>query len=725
MVVRRNPTTVNIKDNIGIVRPVGFEESARQSALVADAWATSTEKLAQGFKDVGNAITTAQAKGALQDFKVTTEDIEVIGEDGAPIIQTKIKIPEIRKFPFNPEVNEDYQRNVYIKLQQDVENIYIEKSAQIKADIMADGGDVEEYEMAMAPIEEQILAQLNNVPTLQNQMERQLRQYKVKDSIDIQGAQQKEEQLAINAQANRHIDILDQKVQQKIYAGQSIQPIIDEFKQFSQMYKTPEVRVQYQSQVSKYQAIEKFIKTFRKALSPSEFNDGSATGLDRVAYNSEALATFATSPVKSVELRLPDGGVQTVTREQFMQATSDMSIDTLDDMVGILNTNASNLKDNSDSTLTMNSLEEIAIEMRSGKMFSLDRKKDFNTIFKNPEHSDRLLKFYSGDSSAKFTLDYKDTQNYVSSLIMLKDALINENVEEQLLFSVKQLIRDDAALNTIIPQLATLKLNNGQIVNNPSDMFGAYMDVDGSGREAAQILNRAINEYYSKGAFTGGEFGVLIDKTINTGPLNYETIKNIKGTDTKPQLMSVATTFFRDEYGYSEAEIPTSLRERLIDDYFILRGPSNFNKKKFKSYLKQVRPILPAVFGPSDIQLTYDGGRGIVFYPINKDNLGKRLYKQMVQTIEDVVKEKGFFVEDGVQTERVKLGKNIMLRNIGLGAYTNDLENVQMKVVRYKDGQEIPYYDRNGNSVIINPFKLNAENARQERLMRDEEKNKK
>ena len=110
---------------------------------------------------------------------------------------------------------------------------------------------------------------------------------------------------------------------------------------------------------------------------------------------------------------------------------------------------------------------------------------------------------------------------------------------------------------------------------------------------------------------------------------------------------------------------------------------------------------------------------------INKDNLGKRLYKQMVQTIEDVVKEKGFFVEDGVQTERVKLGKNIMLRNIGLGAYTNDLENVQMKVVRYKDGQEIPYYDRNGNSVIINPFKLNAENARQERLMRDEEKNKK
>ena len=127
MVVRRNPTTVNIKDNIGIVRPVGFEESARQSALVADAWATSTEKLAQGFKDVGNAITTAQAKSALQDFKVTTEDIEVIGEDGAPIIQTKIKIPEIRKFPFNPEVNEDYQRNVYIKLQQDVENIYIEK----------------------------------------------------------------------------------------------------------------------------------------------------------------------------------------------------------------------------------------------------------------------------------------------------------------------------------------------------------------------------------------------------------------------------------------------------------------------------------------------------------------------------------------------------------------------------------------------------------------------
>ena len=97
----------------------------------------------------------------------------------------------------------------------------------------------------------------------------------------------------------------------------------------------------------------------------------------------------------------------------------------------------------------------------------------------------------------------------------------------------------------------------------------------------------------------------------------------------------------------------------------------------------------------------------------------------MVKTIEDVIKEKGFFKEDGVQEERPVLGKNVMLRNVGLGAYTNDLENVQMKITRYIEGTEVPYFDRFGNSVVIKPFALNAENTRQELLMRDEEKNKK
>ena len=113
MAVRKEQFTTNLKGSIGVVNPTGYLEAADQTRRTAEAWGVATEKIVQGIDKLSDTIVGYQAEQALNNFKIDTKYTTRTDENGFKYTTVELDIPKIRSFPFNPEINKQFEQEQF------------------------------------------------------------------------------------------------------------------------------------------------------------------------------------------------------------------------------------------------------------------------------------------------------------------------------------------------------------------------------------------------------------------------------------------------------------------------------------------------------------------------------------------------------------------------------------------------------------------------------------
>lgn len=715
MAVRREQFTTNLKDNIGVVNPTGYLEAADQTRRTAEAWGVATEKIVQGIDKLSDTIVGYQAEQALNNFKIDTKYTTRTDENGFKYTTVKLDIPKIRSFPFNPEINKQFEQEQFFILKQQVEDLYQFNSDNISQEIINNGGTFEDFELAIEPIERQIREELKDAPSTYGKIIQTLSPIKTKAQLAIQGANNQEVLESLKTRATLELDRIITGGKNAFLSGQSLQSHIDELKTIPQRYNIAAVREKQAVLTAELEGLQAIQKAFPKALAPADIDDTTELGLQRVQSNNAALGILATGSVNQVVLTLPDGKRRKVTKQEWLSITKGIDSNTLATVLDTFNTNNNIFKGMFDDAIVGTSSEELAQIINSGQEVPFGSKKYFNKLWSSASQEKRneWVTLSTGQTGVTFTLDPKDTQNFIPSMKSLRRTYITEDIEDRLFTAMQTLALNPQLANQVIPELAYTTLPDGNRVPDEKNLFALYGQTDGDGAKASLLLNTMIQNYFTNPGGISQDFPQQAREILNMEPsLKLVNLKNTPGVDYTGDFVKAGKKFLKKMYGDNA---PMWMVDNLATGFAYTTDISNWKIAKFKQYLEDRKPILEGFYGASKIQLNFGDKTDedmLVSYPISARVYGDELYDAMVETLDKYIAEnsrKQFTGTDDTQRNRMKLGKNIFLVGLNNRAYTNNQNEVAMQVVKY-DGKSIEAIeDKNGNHMIIYPFEITTQ----------------
>jgi len=715
MAVRREQFTTNLKGSIGVVNPRGYLEAADQTRRTAEAWGVATEKIVKGIDKLSDTIVGYQAEQALNNFKIDTKYTTRTDENGFKYTTVELDIPKIRSFPFNPEINKQFEQEQFFILKQQVEDLYKFNSDSISQEIINNGGTYEDFQLAIEPIERQIKEELKDAPSTYGKIIQTLSPIKTKAQLAIQGANNEEVLESLKSRAELEINRINTGAEGAFLAGQSLQSFIDESKTIRERFNIPAVREKNAVLTTKIEGLQTIQKAFPKALAPADIDDTTELGLQRVQSNNAALGILATGSVNQVVLQLPDGSKRKVTKQEWLNVTKDMDSNTLGTVLDIFNTNNNIFKGMFDDAIVGTSSEELAQIINSGQEVPFGSKKYFNKLWTSASQEKRneWVTLSTGQTGITFTLDPKDTQNFIPSMKSLRRTYINEDIEDRLFTAMQTLALNPQLANQVIPELAYTTLPDGNRVPDEKNLFALYGQTDGDGAKASLLLNTMIQNYFTNPGGISQDFPQQAREILNMEPsLKLVNLKNTPGVDYTGDFVKAGKKFLKKMYG---DKAPMWMVDNLATGFAYTTDISNWKIGKFKTYLEDRKPILEGFYGASKIQLNFGDNTDedmLVSYPISARVYGDELYDAMVETLDKYIAENSgnqFTGTDNTQRERMKLGKNIFLVGLNNRAYTNNQNEVAMQVVKYDGGRIEAIQDKNGNHMTIYPFEITTQ----------------
>ena len=714
MAVRREQFTTNLKGSIGVVNPTGYLEAADQTRRTAEAWGVATEKIVQGIDKLSDTIVGYQAEQALNNFKIDTKYTTKTDENGFKYTTVELDIPKIRSFPFNPEVNKQFEQEQFFILKQQIEDLYEFNSKSISQEIINNGGTYEDFELAIEPIERQIREELKDAPSTYGKIIQTLSPIKTKTQLAIQGANNEEVLESLKTRAELEINRINTGAESAFLAGQSLQPFIDESKTIPQRYNIAAVREKQAVLTTKIEGLQAIQKAFPKALAPADIDDTTAVGLQRVQSNNAALGILATGSVNQVILILPDGKKRKVTKQEWLNITKGMDSNTLATVLDTFNTNNNIFKSMFDDEIGLTSMDELAQIANNNGKFSVQQANDLKKIYKKDALLDEWVN--SRTPGAKFTTDPQDKANYVYTIQALDNVPLNEDLEDRIYTSVKEIAYNPQLANQIIPEIAFKTLSNGEKVRNEQSLFGVYGELDGEGRKASLLMNAMIEEYFTKGGIQS-DFPQYADELLNITPdLSIVNLKNTPGVDYTRDFVKATQDFLEKRYGEKADSFIVNEKIKRFASTHTMR---DYKKAKYKKWLEKQESQLTGYYGASEIQvgiqtsmMSMESGQEYnVLYPISKDVYGKELYNAMYETINNYIIDnadtKEFAGLDDTQIKRMKLGKTVFLKGIHRRAYTNNFNKIAF-LVYTEDGRAV--LNKNKDHMVIYPFQLTTQN---------------
>ena len=195
-----------------------------------------------------------------------------------------------------------------------------------------------------------------------------------------------------------------------------MQPFIDELKTIPQRYNIAAVREKQTVLTTELEGLQTIQKAFPKALAPADIDDTTELDYKEVQNNNAALGILATGSVNQVVLVLPDGGKRRkVTKQEWLNITKGIDSNTLGTVLDIFNTNNNIFKGMFDDAIVGTSSQELAQIITSGQEVPFGAKKYFNKLWStaSQEKRNEWVELTTGQTGVTFTLDPKDTQNFI------------------------------------------------------------------------------------------------------------------------------------------------------------------------------------------------------------------------------------------------------------------------------------------------------------------------
>ena len=298
----------------------------------------------------------------------------------------------------------------------------------------------------------------------------------------------------------------------------------------------------------------------------------------------------------------------------------------------------------------------------------------------------------------------------------LDNVPLNEDLEDRIYTSVKEIAYNPQLANQILPELAFKTLSNGEKVRNEQSLFGVFGELDGEGRKASLLMNALFEEYFTKGGIST-DFPAYADEILNITPdTAIVNLRTTPGVDYTRDFVEATNDFLEKKYGEKAEDFIVHERIKRFASTHTTR---DYKKKKYIRWLEKQESQLTGYYGSSEIQVgiqtstqSMESGQEYnVLYPINEDVYGEELYNAMYETINNYIIDnadpESFAGSDDTQIKRKKLGETVFLKGIHRRAYTNNFNKIAFLVFA-EDGSAVLNKDK--DHMVIYPFQLTTQN---------------
>ena len=153
MALKRADRLVPYKNTMGVVQPTGLAQMASDSRELGNEWEIALNKLGTTFEKISRDLDEDRMKTAVQKLDYELEDYETVDDEGNTVTATRVKEFKNPRF-FWKTTQQDFEVLAAKKLAMDVDIGVRKRSLEIAEEVKRDGGDGNDYMLAMEGIVE-------------------------------------------------------------------------------------------------------------------------------------------------------------------------------------------------------------------------------------------------------------------------------------------------------------------------------------------------------------------------------------------------------------------------------------------------------------------------------------------------------------------------------------------------------------------------------------------